>query len=216
MVRGQRHHPADCEQKLQSAPPPTRRRLQRDKDFTGERLTTFREVFARHGLPGLILAVICVSAPFLQPRFLESLEKGVADPTRYTAVAVLIFAALNAYAWWIDRHWSFEKLGWIIYLGALSFWEEWVFRIALPETLQAVGALPWIAAIISAAIFGGLHYFTLRWKWPFCVGAFVGSLMLTRQMNLHNDLLLITAIHWVATYLNTPRPPRQSGTLQTV
>ncbi|MEM9225457.1 MAG: CPBP family intramembrane glutamic endopeptidase [Pseudomonadota bacterium] len=191
--------------------PFSHRRLQRDKDFTGERLSTFREVFLRHGLPGLVLAFVCLSVPALQLALGDGLEKGLAHPQRYAAVCIVIFAGLNGYAWFIDRQWSVSKLGWIVYLGALSFWEEWVFRLALPQMFEGLGAAVWPAAILSAALFGAAHYFTLRWRWKWCLGAFIGSLALSRQMELHDDLLLIAAFHWIATYVNTPRPPGQSS-----
>ena len=195
---------------MDKAPRFSHRRLQREKDFTGDRLSTFRQVFLRHGLPGCILALGFIALPGLQLAFVESLEKGTANPARYAIWFVLIFSALNAYAWWIDRQWSLPKLCWIAYLGALSFWEEWVFRIAIPQTVEGWGASVWLAAVLSALVFGSAHYFTLRWKWQWCLGAFIGGLALSRQMELHNDLLLITAFHWIATYLNTPRLPGQS------
>ena len=188
--------------------PPSRRRLQRDKDFTGERLTTFREVFLRHGLPGLILALICLSVPGLSELFIDGLEPGLTAPSRTLGFALLIGLGLCAYAWTLERRWRPEYLGWIVYLGALSFWEEWVFRLALPTLFEGWGASVILAAFLSAVLFGAAHYFTLRWQWPWCVGAALGSLALSRQMEVHNDLLLITAFHWIATYLNTPRPPR--------
>lgn len=187
------------------------RRLQRDKDFTGARLTSFREVILRHGLPGVLLAIICFSVPSLGSAFVSSLANGLANPAFYAGAALLIFIGLNAYAWVIDKAWSLSKTVWIIYLGALSFWEEWVFRLALPQLFEDLGTSMIVAAIISASLFGAAHYFTLRWKWQWCVGAALGGFMLSRQMELHQDLLLITAMHWMATYLNTPRPPGASN-----
>lgn len=166
----------------------------------------------RHGLPGALLALICFAIPNLGPVFVDSMAKGLASPGVYAGAALVIFIGLNAYAWLIDRTWSPAKMVWIVYLGGLSFWEEWVFRLALPELIERAGASVWIAALVSAALFGAAHYFTLRWKWPWCVGAALGGLMLSRQMGIHNDLLLITAFHWIATYLNTPRPPGSSVT----
>ncbi len=186
-------------------------RLQRARDFTGDRLTRFREVFLRHGLPGLILALVCLGIPGLRIVLADGLDKGLSNPQLYVTVLALLLLALNGHAWLIDRRWDLSKLGWILYLGALSFWEEWVFRLAVPHILEGFGASVWVAATLSALAFGAAHYFTLRWKWQWCVAAFVGSLALSRQMELHDDLLLITAFHWIATYLNTPRPPGQSG-----
>jgi len=186
------------------------RRLQRDRDFTGDRLSTFREIFLRHGLPGWVLALICIGIPGLQIVFVGSIQKGLSSLNLYVISFVLLLLALNAHAWFIDKRWSLSKLGWIMYLGALSFWEEWVFRLAIPQMLEGLGASFWVAAVLSSLVFGAVHYFTLRWKWQWCVLAFIGGLALSRQMDLHGDLLLITAFHWIATYLNTPRPPGQS------
>lgn len=185
-------------------------RLQRARDFTGDRLSTFREVFLRHGLPGCILALICIGIPDLQVAFDDSLQRGLNNLDLYVISFVGLVLALNAHAWFIDRRWALSKLGWIIYLGALSLWEEWVFRLAIPQLLEGLSASFWMAAVLSSLVFGAAHFFTLRWKWQWCVLAFVGGLALSRQMEVHNDLLLITAFHWIATYLNTPRPPGQS------
>lgn len=195
---------------MNNTPTFSHRRLQRERDFTGDRLSTFRDMLLRHGLPGLAIAIVFIAIPDLQFAFFQGIERAIKTPTNYAIWAIAIFFTLNAYAWWIDRQWSLPKLGWIAYLGVLSLWEEWVFRVAIPQSLEGVGLSVWTAIAISALIFGGVHYFTLRWKWQWCVGAFVGSLALSRQMELHNDLLLITAFHWIATFLNTPRPPGQS------
>ena len=187
------------------------RRLQRERDFTGDRLTSFRQVILRHGLPGVLLATLCFAVPSLQAPFADGVANGLDQPGLYIAAALSIFIGLNAYAWFIDRSWSLSKTVWILYLGGLSFWEEWVFRLALPQLLEGWGATVGAAILVSAALFGGAHYFTLRWKWQWCLGAALGGIMLSRQMEVHNDLLLITAFHWIATYLNTPRPPGSSS-----
>ncbi|MEM7329734.1 MAG: CPBP family intramembrane glutamic endopeptidase [Pseudomonadota bacterium] len=197
--------------RLNETPPTRRRRLQRDKDFTGERLSSFREVFLRHGFPGLVLAIICLMSPTLQSSFADALARAATHAEYYVAIYLLIFAGLSAYAWRLDRRWNAAQLGWIVYLGALSFWEEWVFRLAIPQSLETLGASVWLAALLSAVLFGGLHYFTLRWKWPWCVSAAIGGLALSQQMEIHNDLLWITAFHWIGTSFNTPRPPGRSA-----
>lgn len=194
---------------MQSSVPPRRRkrRLQRDKDFTGERLSSFREVFLRHGLPGLILAFCFLFVSELRVVFTDSLSRAAAHPVQYAIIAIAILIALSAYTWRIDRQWRIGQLGWLIYLGALSVWEEWVFRLAIPQVLEGYGATVWQAAGVSAFLFGAAHYFTLRWKLRWCIGAGLGGLYFSHSMELHGDLLLVAAIHWVATSVNTPRPP---------
>ena len=184
------------------------RRLQREKDFTGDRLLHFRQVFLRHGLPGLVLALGLFAIPGFQTLFFEGIGRGLSNPLGYASGFLLIFLVLNAYAWRVDRHWSVSRLGWVAYLGALSLWEEWAFRLAIPALLEGLGAAVWQASILSALLFGGVHYFTLRWRLPWCIGAFLGALLLSRQMQVHEDLFLVAAFHWVATLVNTPRPPR--------
>lgn len=192
-----------------------RRRLQREPDFTGDRLSSFRDVFVRHGLPGLVLALLFLSATNLQIVFAEHLKPAAAHPARYAIGFVLILIALNVYGWRIDRQWSLMQLSWVLYLGTLSVWEEWVFRLAIPQVLEWGGASVWAAAALSAVVFGAAHYFTLRWKWYWCVGAALGGLYFSGQMERHGDLLLVSAIHWVATYVNTPRPPAPSADTRT-
>lgn len=188
-----------------------RRRLQREPDFTGARLTRFREVFLRHGLPGLVLACLFLAVPGMLDLLLESLSRAANYPILYGLGAVGILVGLSAYVRTIDKEWSPAQLWWIIYLGVLSIWEEWVFRLALPQVLEGVGASTLFAIFTSAVLFGAMHYFTLRWKWYWCVSAFLGALYFSFSMERHGDLLLVAAIHWVATSINTPRPPRQSS-----
>lgn len=192
---------------MTSQSPQSRRRLQREPDFTGNRLIRFRDVFWRHGFPGCLLGLICLGVPGLMPVLLDALRAGLSDPFRYAALGVLILVGVNLYGRLRGRRWSTALFGWAVYLGALSLWEEWVFRVALPTLLQDVGTGLGLAALISSILFGAVHYFTLRWRWQWCVGAALGGWALSRQMHIHDDLLLITAFHWIATYINTPFPP---------
>ena len=186
---------------------PRKRRLQRDPDFTGNRLSSFRAVFLRHGLPGLALGIAVLAIPDVRRLFFDTLSHGANSPVKYALIGLGILVGLNLYTWSIDRRWDLAKFTWVAYLGALSVWEEWVFRFVLPQSLESVGASVWTAAILSALIFGALHYFTLRWKWQWCVSAFLGGLYFSYNVELHGNLLFVAAIHWVATTFNTPRPP---------
>ena len=114
---------------------------------------------------------------------------------------------LSLYAWYVDRRWRLEKLGWVLYLGALSAWEEWVFRLAVPYFMESRNVELSIAVLGTNIFFAAAHYFTLRWKWQWCVAVFFFGMLLSRQMDNHFDLLLVVGIHWVFTFLNTPRLP---------
>lgn len=186
---------------------PSQRRLQRPADFTGSRLATFRAVALRHGVPGALLGMLCLLHPDIRALLSPPLTNLLAAPVLYAAIGAAIFTALAAYAGFIDRRLDVQAAGWILYLLFISISEEWLFRVAIPYYAQAHGASLGTAVIASNAIFGLMHYFTLRWKWPWCVGAFVGGLALSRQFEVHHDLAMIIGIHWIATFLNTPRLP---------
>ena len=186
---------------------PSQRRLQRPPDWTGGRLVTFRAVFARHGLPGALAGLSFLLFPGTRKLLMESLRDFTEQPALYLGAAIALLVVLSAYAALIDRGWRPLQFGWIVYLGALSFWEEWVFRVAIPYAASG-GAVDLLwAVLVSNLIFGAMHYFTLRWHWYWCVGAFLGGLFLSRQMTLHFDLALLAGFHWAGTFFNTPRSP---------
>ena len=137
----------------------------------------------------------------------DATASAVMAPLRYLLAGSLILIGLSVYTRYQSGGWSGRQLGWVIYLVALSFWEEWVFRLAIPYSLEGQGAGLLGAVILCNVLFGALHYFTLRWKWQWCVAACIGGFAFSRQMDLHFDLLLVAGIHWIATCLNTPRPP---------
>lgn len=185
---------------------PSQTRLQRLPDFTGGRLNHFRQVFLRHGLPGLLLGLIFLLLPGMWDKLLLNLAPCFAAPYRYVAVSIIILGLLSAYAVIRNRVWSWPQFGWIFYLAGVSAWEEWVFRLALPYGLTQLGLALAPSILISNVVFGAIHYFTLRWKLQWCFLAFLGGLAFSNQMQ-HGDLMWVIGIHWVATFLNTPRPP---------
>lgn len=187
---------------------PNQRRLQRAPDFTGRRLTTFSAVFLRHGLPGLLLAALSLAHPDLRLLLTVALAGLDAAPLRYLSIGGGVLLAMLVHAAVRDHRIDPRQLGWIVYLLLLSVWEEWLFRIAIPWLGTFRGLDVHTAVLLSNALFGLMHYFTLRWKWHWCLAAFLGGLALSRQMTIHHDLALLIGIHWIATYLNTPRPPR--------
>ncbi len=183
-------------------------RLQRPADFTGAQLTTFQQVFLRHGLPGAISGLLLL---FLVPDAVDYLfrvlDRPIQSPAGYLIAACALPMVLFAYSFFKHNAWSLGQAGWVIYLGFLSLWEEWVFRAVGPYSLLLFGVKPVAAVVICNLAFGLMHYFTLRWRWQWCVGAFIGGLGFSMNFHTQSDLLLIAGIHWAVTYLNTPRPP---------
>ncbi|MEE4381902.1 MAG: CPBP family glutamic-type intramembrane protease [Pseudomonadales bacterium] len=186
---------------------PSQRRLQRPPDFTGGRLERFDQVFVRHGLAGAVLGAACLWVPELRALLDETLTSLRLAPGRYLLAGLLLLGLMLCNAWRIDRRVEAATVGWVLYLLALASWEEWLFRLVVPATLTDSGLPPGAAVMIANAAFGALHYFTLRWKWQWCLAAFVGGLALSRHLHEHADLAHIVLLHWVATYANTPRPP---------
>ena len=136
-----------------------------------------------------------------------ALEGVLQQPLLYMAAGVALLIALNVYAWYIDQRWSIARLGWVLYLGAVSAWEEWVFRLAVPYFVESQGGPLAVAVVVTNLVFAVAHYFTLRWKWSWCVLAFLFGMGLSRNLGIHFDLALIVGIHWAATFINTPRSP---------
>lgn len=143
----------------------------------------------------------------------EALYGPDAEPLRYLTMALAIFASLSAYVWFLDKKLDLRQIGWIFYLLLLSSWEEWVFRLAIPYFANAQAVNLGVAVITSNLLFGLMHYFTLRWKWTWCLAAFLGGLGLSQHMASHFDLAAVVGIHWIATTLNTPRLPGRSRPL---
>ena len=184
-------------------------RLQRPADFTGSRLTTFRAVVLRHGLPGLLLGLACFAYPQTYTLLLNLTAAGSAQGLRYMLGFLALLVGLSVFSYVRYRDLNTQQLRWIVYLGALSAWEEWAFRAALPFILADTHLSLTSAVLLSNLLFGLMHYFTLRWRWQWCVGACIGGLALSRQLHLHDDLLSLIGIHWLATFINTPRPPER-------
>ncbi|MDJ0789561.1 MAG: CPBP family intramembrane metalloprotease [Myxococcota bacterium] len=186
---------------------PSQRRLQRAPDWTGDRLDRFSQVALRHGLPGALLGALCLLHPESGTLLREALTGLFADPARYLLTGTLVLVLLLAHVWRLDRRLDAGAVGWVLYLLAVSVWEEWLFRLAIPHLGEARGFGLREVALASNILFGLLHYFTLRWKWPWCLGAALGGMALSRQMTEHFDLAWVVALHWIATCLNTPRLP---------
>ena len=61
--------------------------------------------------------------------------------------------------------------------------------------------------IACNVVFGLAHYFTLRWRWQWCLFAFAGGMGFSHNLHQNAELLPVIVIHWIVTYLNTPRMP---------
>lgn len=186
---------------------PSQRRLQRPPDFTGGRLTSFRQVALRHGLPGALLAAACLALPHVAPALDTVLQPFTRGLPAYLALFAGIALAQCAWSWRLNGTLRAADAGWSLYLLALSGWEELLFRLALPLSLVRLGLDPWPAILVANLVFGVVHWFTLRWRWPWCVLALVGGLVLSRHLAVHADLAAIVALHWASTFVNTPRIP---------
>tara|TARA_R110002110_G_scaffold226741_3_gene441066 strand:+ start:177 stop:662 length:486 start_codon:yes stop_codon:yes gene_type:complete len=157
-------------------------------------------------LPGALLGVLFLLHPTAQALLIRAMEPALANPLIYILAGCLLLTGLTIYGFYVGGF-KVQQFGWAVYLGALSLWEEWVFRLALPYSLHAMGFNLLAAVLVSNLIFGAAHYFTLRWKWQWCLMACLGGLAFSRQMHGQFDLLLVAGIHWVATFVNTPRLP---------
>ena len=185
------------------------RRLQRPPDFTGNLLNTFADVVFRHGFPGAALGFIFLLYPLARDPLINSLYSATIEPGKYLAGGLVISMGMIAISLVRDRKLDPTRLLWIFYLFMVSVFEEWVFRLALPFVLVELEVNFRAAVIASNLAFGVMHYFTLRWKWQWCLLAFLGGMGLSRQFHSQEDFLLIVAIHWIATFINTPREPAQ-------
>ena len=179
-------------------------RLQRMPDFTGNRISQFKQVLLRHGLPVLIFASVCLLFPDMRAALSGAMLQTMQTPLPYLIAlgALLVFFVASAEFY---RRVNLQQVSWVLYLLGISICEEWVFRLALPGFVA--NYVPTAVAIVSCnLIFAIMHYFTLRWRLIWCVGVFFGAMGLSRLMSL-GDLTLLIFVHWLATYINTPKPP---------
>jgi membrane protease YdiL (CAAX protease family) len=177
-------------------------RLQRKPDITGRKITRFREVLFRHGLFVSALALACFGLPQSTSLLKWGLSRFMVHPAPYFVGAFCLLLFLMILSRVFHQGLNARQMVWIIYLLGISFAEEWVFRLALPGFVAGFTGIP-RAVLLCNLAFAAMHYFTLRWKLRWCVGAFFGAMGLSRLMG-HGDLLLVVGVHWLATFLNTP------------
>ena len=184
--------------------PESQGRLQRDAP-DGTKITSFTQVFVRHGLLMLALAGLFALFPKAFADLSLSLTGFLASPHYYGLAFLALWVFLIVYSQLSDKVVNRKQLTWIGYLLFISIAEEWIFRLALPNLLTGYLA-PLHAVVISNVIFAAIHFFTLRWRLIWVVFAFLGGLGLSRVMT-HGDLLVVIWLHWIGTFLNTPFPP---------
>jgi len=186
------------------SPARRRGRLQRAPTAAGYRVETFRDVLARHGLTMTLLACLCLLIPgsfgllgATTTRFVDHV------PAYLLGVAGIVLFFIY---WSRRRPYQVSRQSlWIGYLLWISLVEEIAFRLLLPALFEAeLSRLQ--AHLLSNAIFAGLHYVTLRWRFVNCIGTFIGAMGLSHLMG-QGDLILVILAHWVGTFLNTPWPP---------
>ena len=161
----------------------------------------------RHGLPGVIIGLFFIVYPLTRELLMNSILGAILTPLNYLMVGLAILSGMVIFSGIRDKNWDPIRLGWILYLLLVSVWEEWTFRVAVPYLLAEMEVNFRVAVIASNLVFGLMHYFTLRWRWQWCLFAFLGGVGLSRHFHTHEDFLLIVAIHWIATFINTPREP---------
>lgn len=186
---------------------PSQRRLQREADFTGQRLNSFRQVLLRHGLPGFLIGLLLLIPSDLRALLSPQNHRLEEHLPIYGLGFLGIFCFSLCWSWYIDRRISWAQAGWIFYLLLVSIWEEWVFRVALPTLIVPLEVQFTTAVLISNILFGAVHYFTLRWKASWCLLAFLGGMGFSHNYAELGDLFVIIGIHWLATFINTPRLP---------
>ena len=184
-------------------------RLQRDHDDQASRLTTFVQVLTRHGAFMGSVALVLILAMGAST-LLQSLASLVHQPSRYVLAIVVMVAAFFGYLRVRGLATGRYQSWWIVYLLYISVVEEIAFRLYLPDFLNPLmGASA--AIIVSNALFGAIHYFTLRWKLGHCVFAALGGIGLSRLLESSGDLMLVILVHFIATFLNTPRSPEAAA-----
>ena len=184
-------------------------RLQRDHSPDSTPVSTFAQVLYRHGAlmgcAAMVLLLVEGGAALDAALYAVWQRPGI-----FLLAVVVILGAFIGYLKWREYALEGRQWLWVGYLFYISIVEEVAFRLYLPTVLESqVGLVTGV--IISNLIFGAIHYYTLRWKFSHCVVAALGGIGLSRLLAQSGDLGLVILVHFVATFLNTPRPPETSG-----
>ena len=181
-------------------------RLQRPAKARSSAVLHFRQVISRHLLTMSVIAVVTGLGVARVGDWKRLLSPLIAYPADYIAMCVAIVAGIAIYQRVRGIPWSAAHVGWLGYLFLISVVEEWAFRVFLPLYLvDDLGARA--SVLLSSVIFGALHYFTLRWRLTACLLTSLGGLGFSRLLDVSGDLALVILVHWIVTFLNTPRPP---------
>jgi len=181
-------------------------RLQRPAKARSRAVLHFRQVLSRHLLTMSVVAVVTGLGVARVEDWKRLLSPLIAHPVHYLAMCIVIVLGFAIYQRVKRIPWSATQMGWVGYLFLISVVEEWAFRVFLPLYLtDDLGARA--SVLLSSVIFGALHYFTLRWRLTACLLTSLGGLGFSRLLDVSGDLALVILVHWIVTFLNTPRPP---------
>ena len=181
-------------------------RLQRPAKARSRAVLHFRQVLSRHLLTMSVVAVVTGLGVARVEDWKRLLSPLIAHPVHYLAMCIVIVLGFAIYQRVKRIPWSATQMGWVGYLFLISVVEEWAFRVFLPLYLtDDLGARA--SVLLSSVIFGALHYFTLRWRLMACLLTTLGGLGFGRLLDESGDLALVILVHWIVTFLNTPRPP---------
>ena len=181
-------------------------RLQRPAKSRSSAVLHFRQVLSRHLLTMSVIAVVTGLGVAHVDDWIGLLSPLIAHPVHYLALCVAIVVGIAIYQRVRGIPWSATQMGWVGYLLLISVVEEWAFRVFLSLYLMDdLGARA--SVLLSSVLFGALHYFTLRWRLTACLLTTLGGLGFSRLLDVSGDLALVILVHWIVTFLNTPRPP---------
>ena len=181
-------------------------RLQRPAKSRSSAVLQFRQVLSRHLVTMSLVAVVMGLWLARVDDWIGLLSPLIAHTVHYLSMCVAIVAGIAIYQRLRGIPWSATQMGWVGYLFLISVVEEWAFRVFLPLYLMDdLGAR--VSIVTSSVLFGALHYFTLRWRLTACLLTSLGGLGFSRMLDVSGDLALVILVHWIVTFLNTPRPP---------
>lgn len=184
-------------------------RLQRKMSPSGIYVATFREIILRHGLTMAIISLLCLFVTGAIDIVILGFSSLIAGTFFYLVAMFVILVFFIAFLVFRGQKIGPTQYAWLGYLLIISFLEELSFRLILPTLLLGtVGMIP--AVLLSNLVFASFHFFTLRWKFFNCLGAFLGGIGLSRLLVNTEDIALVILVHWFFTFLNTPTAPKDA------